>query len=513
MPTVPRPAARIAAPVGSAMFSFLGISQAKDPLLFAAARGVTNSLVTQGLGSALGLQSFSWKAIAVSAITAPINTGINAALGDALGGLHDVARDGVLGTLNGVLAQAVRMQFYSDGKVDWSSIAADAFGNAIGNSIVSQANDPSAYSIAARDRDWEPGGSSASPVVGTPSAATYYDDFDNNFRLPGRNVASEAPDLNPTSAVRSLRTGRDGINSVSAAFVAAYGRPPTPLEAIRFANYNNLTSAHSVGTDRELIAPELEVLSRQAVSEDQYRDYMAKAQGFEIAKETAAARAVMIGSYRAAEIRHTESVLTAMNTAAGAVGSVADSVTPSQLDLELGRAEVGAAFLDPAGGERFLREAPINFVKGVAQGALGLAGDAVKGLVMAGDLVFNDGRNIHRIDQFNVRPFDYDPGLGQAAGIAGEFISPTAWIKAVQYGAKGLAALGPTLDNVLSAHSIRAGLQFNAFDTATVARASPGTVTGGSGLPVIEGRWLKGSHGNFGNVPGQLVEQLDVKFQ
>jgi hypothetical protein len=121
--------------------SFLGISQAKDPLLFAAARGVTNSLVMQGLGSALGLQSFSWKAIAVSAITAPINTGINAALGDAMSGLHDVARDGVLGTLNGALAQAVRMQVYNDGKVDWSSIAADAFGNAIGNGIVATARD------------------------------------------------------------------------------------------------------------------------------------------------------------------------------------------------------------------------------------------------------------------------------------------------------------------------------------------------------------------------------------
>jgi hypothetical protein len=101
---------------------------------------VIRSTVTQGLGSALGLQSFDWKAIAVSAITSPLNAGINdgisAVAGSALKDMGQPFSDGLLGVINGATAQAVRMQVYSDGKIDWASIASDAFGNAIGNSVV-----------------------------------------------------------------------------------------------------------------------------------------------------------------------------------------------------------------------------------------------------------------------------------------------------------------------------------------------------------------------------------------
>ena len=106
--------------------------------LAAAANGVIRSTVTQGLGSALGLQAFEWRAAAVSAVTAPLNLGINGQLGGAVNqalGSSEASRF-ALDALNGIAAQAVRMQVYSDGKVDWSSIAADAFANALGNSIV-----------------------------------------------------------------------------------------------------------------------------------------------------------------------------------------------------------------------------------------------------------------------------------------------------------------------------------------------------------------------------------------
>jgi hypothetical protein len=125
--------------------NFLGISQKGNPLLYAAARGATNSHVTQGLGSALGLQSFEWKAIAVSAITSPLNAGINDGIssvaGSALRGMGETFSSGVLGVINGATAQAVRMQVYSDGKIDWASIASDAFGNALGNGIVETLQD------------------------------------------------------------------------------------------------------------------------------------------------------------------------------------------------------------------------------------------------------------------------------------------------------------------------------------------------------------------------------------
>lgn len=44
--------------------------------------------------------------------------------------------------------------------------------------------------------------------------------------------------------------------------------------------------------------------------------------------------------------------------------------------------------------------------------------------------------------------------------------------------------------------------------TAKALRNSPGMVTGGDLLPNITGKWLRGSHGNAGNVPGQVASKL-----
>lgn len=45
--------------------------------------------------------------------------------------------------------------------------------------------------------------------------------------------------------------------------------------------------------------------------------------------------------------------------------------------------------------------------------------------------------------------------------------------------------------------------------TATQLRNSPGVASGASGLRDITGKWLRGSHGNAGNVPGQIARQLE----
>ncbi len=40
------------------------------------------------------------------------------------------------GMVNGVIGQEIRMKVYNQGKIDYEQIAADAFGNALANSIV-----------------------------------------------------------------------------------------------------------------------------------------------------------------------------------------------------------------------------------------------------------------------------------------------------------------------------------------------------------------------------------------
>ncbi|MDX3641099.1 RHS repeat-associated core domain-containing protein [Streptomyces sp. MB09-02B] len=47
-----------------------------------------------------------------------------------------------------------------------------------------------------------------------------------------------------------------------------------------------------------------------------------------------------------------------------------------------------------------------------------------------------------------------------------------------------------------------------AVKTATKLRNSPGAVTGGYRLPVVSGKWLKGSSGNMGKIPGQVADAL-----
>jgi hypothetical protein len=98
-----------------------------------------------------------------------------------------------------------------------------------------------------------------------------------------------------------------------------------------------------------------------------------------------------------------------------------------------------------------------NFGLGVAQGGIGLVSDSVKGWAMIGDMVVNGGNNIDRIDQFNLRPFQYDAGVGQVAGGLGEMLSPGAYGKAVELGGTGLRALGPTADAMMYNYLQRTG--------------------------------------------------------
>ncbi|WP_247701713.1 DNRLRE domain-containing protein [Streptomyces sp. F63] len=54
----------------------------------------------------------------------------------------------------------------------------------------------------------------------------------------------------------------------------------------------------------------------------------------------------------------------------------------------------------------------------------------------------------------------------------------------------------------------KAPRQLDSIKKATDLRKSPGGVVGGSKLPDIDGKWLKGSAGNAGKVPGQVARAL-----
>ena len=98
-----------------------------------------------------------------------------------------------------------------------------------------------------------------------------------------------------------------------------------------------------------------------------------------------------------------------------------------------------------------------NFGLGVAQGTIGLVSDAAKGWAMIGDMALTGGRNISQLEQFNLRPFQYDAGAGQFAGGFGEMVSPGMYAKAAELGALGLRGLAPTADAAIYNYLQRSG--------------------------------------------------------
>ncbi|MBW8891082.1 MAG: hypothetical protein JF617_02535, partial [Burkholderiales bacterium] len=118
-----------------------------------AVTSAAGNAVTQGVAVATGLQDkFSWRSVAASAIAAPaaqaIVGSLNLPTGSALQSA-DLATRTSAAFVRGVVGQGVRMLVTHQGKMDYASIAADAFGNAIGESIASQSQ-PSPYALSGR---------------------------------------------------------------------------------------------------------------------------------------------------------------------------------------------------------------------------------------------------------------------------------------------------------------------------------------------------------------------------
>jgi hypothetical protein len=93
-----------------------------------AADGALVSALTQGVAVATGLQkSFSWKEVAISAVSAPVSSAVGGQVAAATGSqfLSDFASSVAGSLVRGAI----------DGKVDARRMLADAFGNAIGNAI------------------------------------------------------------------------------------------------------------------------------------------------------------------------------------------------------------------------------------------------------------------------------------------------------------------------------------------------------------------------------------------
>jgi YD repeat-containing protein len=96
--------------------------------------GAAGSLAGQGIGAATGLQhSFSWQAVAASAVGAGVGQAVGGTLGQA-------NIDPFMGRLVTGLAAGGAAALARGGRVAVQQVAVDAFGNAIGSSLADQAS-------------------------------------------------------------------------------------------------------------------------------------------------------------------------------------------------------------------------------------------------------------------------------------------------------------------------------------------------------------------------------------
>jgi hypothetical protein len=245
----------------------LDISAKASPYLSAAVNSVATNVMTQGIGVATKMQEkFNWRSVAASALAAPVAKYIGdtmfgaPAQGASLGFGERVSRN----LVNGVVSQRVRMAITRSGKMDYASIAADAFGNALGQGVVDAMSAPSAAdnrtalnkanvkadadyygsgtaSSSTPSRDWFAGASlrlgegGGGPRLGgyVPEAAAAASGYDDSAsRVRGANAgALDAQLQGDVTAIRSAYERQQRLADAGA--LASYAG----AEARRFSNY------------------------------------------------------------------------------------------------------------------------------------------------------------------------------------------------------------------------------------------------------------------------------------
>jgi hypothetical protein len=138
------------------------------------ARGMIGNAASQGIGVATGLQKdFSWVSVAAAGVGAGVGFGIGEALGITSNGVRtsefnnaefgeQVARAGLKSFSAGVATAVAR-----GGRISVTRVAADAFGNALGNSLADYANGPSESERELQQREDARDAAMANALIGT----------------------------------------------------------------------------------------------------------------------------------------------------------------------------------------------------------------------------------------------------------------------------------------------------------------------------------------------------------
>ncbi len=193
------------------------------------ARAAVGNALTQGIGVITGLQdSFDWRSVAASAISAPLAVGaMKNVVGPMLGPQPNVFAEKLGSSLTGGLTSAA-VQAALGGKVNMVSVLTDAFATAVGNSLVDAMSAPH-VAVTSLDSDEalsnRLSAQAAADLAGTPAPALDQnpDDFlgpidvtaqrmiERYTARPGDSISRIVGSSNPIAIEAFMR--RNGLTS------------------------------------------------------------------------------------------------------------------------------------------------------------------------------------------------------------------------------------------------------------------------------------------------------------
>ncbi|AOJ64589.1 hypothetical protein WJ32_18595 (plasmid) [Burkholderia ubonensis] len=133
-------ASAIGAGVGAGVGAVMGPLSQSSTLAEIAAQRVTSNAVTQGVDLLVGQQHrFDWAGVAAAAISAPLQSAAGALMpggGEQASAFSRLATQTATNATTGLVSQELEILEHHGGRLNADSIAADAFGNALGQSVV-----------------------------------------------------------------------------------------------------------------------------------------------------------------------------------------------------------------------------------------------------------------------------------------------------------------------------------------------------------------------------------------
>ncbi|MDN6886173.1 LysM peptidoglycan-binding domain-containing protein [Variovorax sp. CAN2819] len=271
-----------------------------------AMRGALGSTITQGVAVVTGLQDkFSWKSVAASAVSAGVSQGLNSAMQYDPKTQFDFGKSFVSGFGGALVGTVVR-----GGKISGAQIAADAFGNIIGDALAKANNVPGvvgaeekarilgyfadgpgtgftfADDMAMRRASINPMGLPTTSVAGNTDglyARNGMDVMDDTTDASGRRVVTVGQDQGPLAAFRSAGMSSAEAQAMYGQALAtgqirrnAMGMPIVQPGQTLYVDLNDVSQAgyggNAIGLESRNRAAIAEEQMRQAVQQATYRN-------------------------------------------------------------------------------------------------------------------------------------------------------------------------------------------------------------------------------------------------